>query len=452
MGVLSDPVGSTNLMDGKLKSVSYGILSDVDRICDDPDLGEKLGITLDSRSTEVCETYAPKIAASLAGQWTFKTYPVDFCVSEVAPERCGYSGNVPIISIVIICNAVKIGAMLFVALRLRDEPLITIGDAVESFLDHADERTTGACLYSKRDILQKNTWNKSGNIEPKQADFKPRKWNSAASGRRWTIVLGSLTFAIILVSILLYMAINAISSTAQSIWSIGLGKVNSAAIIRGWILSSRGSESERILASILVANVPQTIFSFIYLQLNGLLTSMWLSEEWKGFEFTRKALRVSKPKGNQRSRHFLQLPYRVAIPMLIVAGLLHWLLSQSIFLAVVAEYGKDGSLVNPTTVGTCGFSPLATIFVIASAACLMIGVIALGQRRFKGAMPLAGSCSAAISAACHRPDWDKDASLQRVQWGVVQDLHSHGAIGHCSITSAAVEPVQQGERYAGISS
>ncbi|KEF52143.1 uncharacterized protein A1O9_11769 [Exophiala aquamarina CBS 119918] len=185
------------------------------------------------------------------------------------------------------------------------------------------------------------------------------------------------------------MTISAISSTAQSIWSIGLGRVNSAAIIRGWILSTRGSESERILASPLVANVPQTVFSFIYLQLNGLLTSIWLCEEWKGFEFTRKALRVSNPKGNQRSRHFVQLPYRVAIPMLTVAGLLHWLLSQSICLAVVAEYGNDGKLVNPTTVGTYGFSPLATIFVIAFAGCLIVGVIALGQRRFHGAMPLA---------------------------------------------------------------
>lgn len=404
---------------------------------------------MSSPGPDLCETYVPKIAAGLTGQWVFKKYPVDFCLSEVIPETCGYSGNVPIVSVVIICNAVKIGAMLFVALRLRDEPLITIGDAIESFLDHADEWTKGACLHSKKDVLQ-NRWEENRNPEPKRADFKHQKWHSAASGRRWTIVLGSLGFAIILVSILLAMAINAISSTAQSIWSIGLGKVNSAAIIRGWMLSSKGSETERILASILVANVPQTIFSFIYLQLNGLLTSMWLSKEWKGFEFKRKALRVSRPKGNQRSKHFLQLPYRAAIPMLAIAGLLHWILSQSIFLAVVAEYGNDGRLVNATTVGTCGFSPLATIFVIASAGCLVVGVIALGQRKFEGAMPLAGSCSAAISAACHRPDWDKDASQQPVQWGVFQDSYSHGGIGHCSITSADVQPVQQGEWYAGI--
>jgi len=341
--------------------------------------------------------------------------------------------------------------MLFVAFRLHDDPLITIGDAVESFLDQADERTVGACLHSKKDMLQNDIFDEPGTFEPRRADLKPRKWQSVVSWRRWTIVISLLVFAIILVSILLKMAIGSIESSTQSIWSIGLGKINAAAIIRGWSLSQRGSESKRILSSILVANVPQTIFSFIYLQINGLLTSMWLSQEWKGFETSRKALRVSKPKGNQRSRHFLQLPYRVAIPMLVVGAVLHWLLSQSIFLAVVAEYSNVGELVDPTAVGTCGFSPLATIFVIASAGSLIIGVTALGQRRFKGGMPLAGSCSAAISAACHRPEWDKDASQQPVQWGVVQDPKTQeSGIGHCSITTATVEPVQQGEMYAGI--
>lgn len=339
--------------------------------------------------------------------------------------------------------------MLFVALRLRDDPIITIGDAVESFLDHEDETTRGGGLFSKRDVIRRKRWGLDRNIEPKRGDFKCRKWRSAVSGRRWTLVLGSLTFAMVVVSILLTMAINAIESTTQSIWSIGLGKVNSAAIIRGWSLSMDGSETQRILNSILIANTPQAVFSFIYLQLNGLLTSMWLSDEWKGFEFTRKTLRVSKPKRNQRSKHFLQLPYRAAIPMLVVGGLLHWLLSQSIFLAVVSEYGDDGTLIIPTAVGTCGFSPLAIIFVTVSCGCLMVGVVVLGQRKFHGAMPLAGSCSAAISAACHRPEWDKDASMQPVQWGVVSGSLSYGGVGHCSITSAVVEPVQEGEKYAG---
>lgn len=417
--------------------ISQRFLLTLVRICDDNDLENnlavKLGITFKGyeRSIDICDQLAPRIANEIADQWTFKKFPVAFCMSEVVPETCSYSGNIPILQVVIVCNAIKIGVMLFVALCLRDDPLITIGDAIQSFLDHVDETTKGHCLYSKRDVIRNKRWGLDQSFESKVCDFKTRKWCSAVSGRRWTLVLGSLTFAIIVVSILLSLAINALESTAQSIWTIGLGKVNSAAIIRGWDLSTFGTETERIMKAILVANTPQAVFSFIYLQINGLLTSMWLSQEWKGFEFTRKTLRVSKPKGKQRSKHFLQLPYRAAIPMLVVGGFMHWLLSQSIFLAVVAEYGNDGGLIDPTTVGTCGFSPLAIIFVIASCACLMIAVIVLGQRKFKGGMPLAGSCSAAISAACHRPDWDEDASMQPVQWGVVQDSFSHGGIGHC---------------------
>jgi hypothetical protein len=34
---------------------------------------------------------------------------------------------------------------------------------------------------------------------------------------------------------------------------------------------------------------------------------------------------------------------------------------------------------------------------------------------------MAATCSAAISAACHRPVADKDAHLLPVQWGIIDD-------------------------------
>jgi len=34
-------------------------------------------------------------------------------------------------------------------------------------------------------------------------------------------------------------------------------------------------------------------------------------------------------------------------------------------------------------------------------------------------MPLVATCSAAISAACHRPEQDVDAHLLPVQWGII---------------------------------
>lgn len=50
---------------------------------------------------------------------------------------------------------------------------------------------------------------------------------------------------------------------------------------------------------------------------------------------------------------------------------------------------------------TCGYSCITTIFVIIVGSIVVIAGILSGFRRFTLGMPLTGSCSGAISAACH---------------------------------------------------
>lgn len=67
-------------------------------------------------------------------------------------------------------------------------------------------------------------------------------------------------------------------------------------------------------------------------------------------------------------------------------------------------------------------------------------------------MPLASSCSAAISAACHPPKEDIDPSTKRVMWGVAvadEDLSAPEQVGHCSFTSLEVQAPTVGRLYAG---
>jgi hypothetical protein len=71
-------------------------------------------------------------------------------------------------------------------------------------------------------------------------------------------------------------------------------------------------------------------------------------------------------------------------------------------------------------------------------------------------MPLAGTCSALISAACHPPEDDTKASLLLVHWGVVdmseqvsqEDGHlEQDIVGHCSFTSFDVTEPIEGRLY-----
>lgn len=57
-------------------------------------------------------------------------------------------------------------------------------------------------------------------------------------------------------------------------------------------------------------------------------------------------------------------------------------------------------------------------------------------RKFSGesSMPLVSTCSAAISANCHRPEADKEAHLLPVQWGVSGEDDSGSKL--CSFTTS----------------
>ena len=180
---------------------------------------------------------------------------------------------------------------------------------------------------------------------------------------------------------------------------------------------------------------------------------MWLAQEWDEYSRHRKPLRVTTPQGRQRSTYRLQLPYRYSIPLLITAGILHWLTSQSIFLARVDVFGQDDKMISDKTVSSCGYSPIAimTLLIFGGAICLL--EVATGFRKFRAGMPLAGSCSAAISAACHPPDYDRDAAMKPVVWGVVgkgkfESLDGEEEFGHCAFSSSDVEEVVEGKWYA----
>lgn len=150
-----------------------------------------------------------------------------------------------------------------------------------------------------------------------------------------------------------------------------------------------------------VANSPQVILSAIYYTYNGLWTTFCTGLEWSRYSRSRKGLRVSTdPRGSQRSSYFLELPYRIAIPLLVLSGVLHWLTSQSLFLVSVLEMNTAAGGRN-TEFLTCGYSASALLSVVIIGGVMVAAFIIAGFWRIKGDIPVAGTCSAAISAACH---------------------------------------------------
>ncbi len=136
-----------------------------------------------------------------------------------------------------------------------------------------------------------------------------------------------------------------------------------------------------------------------------------------------------------------------------MSGGLHWLMSQSLFLALVTVYDDTGIMDPGNSISTVGYSCIAIFCALILGSMAVFCGIINGFRRYDDGIPLVGSCSAAISAACHRPSVDAMAYARPVMWGVMDADENDGRgseVGHCCFSSFEVGKPQKGHLYAGM--
>jgi hypothetical protein len=193
---------------------------------------------------------------------------------------------------------------------------------------------------------------------------------------------------------------------------------------------------------------------------------------------------------------------------MILSGVLHWLLSQSLFVVSIefdhTRLWSDGDDVTSqnfpqaetgpaTSVQeyiTCGYSINAVLGALVVGAVALVLVVGVGWRRLESSgIPVVGSCSAAIGACCQlgdgsvssvverpekkgwsgRPECEPleqgengSAAYERVMWGEVGEetpIHdsrwarsevydSSLMVGHCSFSGGNVQIPREGVLYA----
>ena len=371
---------------------------------------------------------------------SFSSLPIQYCLSKLHEEHCQLQLSLVIVCFVIFCNILKAVCMCLILWHQQSPPLVTTGDAIESFLQHKDLTTENMCLANKYSFTAKD-WDDSSQIYLKNSHY----WFSSASLRRWLTCNLLCITTIIVAGILLRIGLQNDMLASRSIshlWRLGFGVVTSESMV-AWEMPGNGG----LILVVLVANSPQALLSFLFLTYNGLYTCMLMASEWSDYAHERKPLRVTNPVGAQRSTYRLQLPYKYGIPLTVLSGTLHWLVSQSLFLARAAAYSSDGGEII-RTISSVGYSCIAIITVIILGTIVVAIGILNGFRKYRPGMPLVGSCSAAISAACHRPSGDIDAATLPLLWGAVSG-QDKGAVGHCCFTSFEASPPVEGKLYAG---
>ncbi|KAI2477405.1 hypothetical protein Ptr902_11030 [Pyrenophora tritici-repentis] len=415
-----------------------------------PEIYPSNGWRCPSHAASPCNTNNEYEVPRNISQWTPYQSNLKYCLVEQVTETCELQFSFAIAALIILANAVKAICMAFtVRMCGNHAALVTIGDAIASFLDHPDLTTQGRCLQTRRHVEMWWNWNEwaaKSRTDGYQRDlrkFKPTRfmWAMAPSERRWVATYWAYGFLVVFSIPCIVGSLRGKPSDLGALWRTGFG-----AIQGNNLLNIRTP----LLRGVLLANIPQALFSYLYLAFNALYTTMLVAAEWSSYGVDRKTLRVTAPAGQQRSTYWLGLPYRYAIPMTITSGLLHWLASQSFFkvqIAITDTHTRD--IVGE--ISTCGYSPIAIILTTVLASVIALGGAISRRLWYPAGIPLVGSNSAAISAACHAPPEDVDASLLPVQWGAVthgrEDGNGNEKIGHCCFSSLPVETPIAGRMY-----
>ncbi|EGD93019.1 hypothetical protein TESG_00576 [Trichophyton tonsurans CBS 112818] len=386
----------------------------------------------------------------VAGNWEVLAQPIKYCLAEVAPPHCKLQYSLPLTVVVMVFILVKAITICYVAITI-DTPILTVGDAIASFLEKPDTTVRGKCLLSMKDLTGlSNTYDPFWIRRNRWVFFhKPKQWRSAVSPGRWCFGIMLYCLSLAFCAFLLYIGMRSMSNK-MGIWTADLQALDFRTLI------STNFWPTSLIANTLIANLPQLVYSLIYFAYNGILTAMTMSAEWSQYATQRKGLRVSAaPNAAQRSKYFLSLPYRYAIPLMTTTGILHWLISQSFFLVGIEAYDHNLQRDPASDISVCGYSPIAIVCSISLGTAMIFCLVGLGFKRFKSGMPVVGSCSLAIAAACFPDPGTYDPEKQAgstpdmvclaLKWGVV--LSEESSVGHCAFSSKDVTMPVDGEVY-----
>lgn len=381
-------------------------------------------------------------------QWRIYDQTIDYCLARKTDPHCKLQVSTYIVAVATVCSLLKAAAMFGTLCFHPEQTLVTVGDAISSWLDNPDPATTNRCLLGAKFIVCERDAYVAAGLGLHDCGFHPPVPFQSGKGGRWGRTVKRTTLITLpILSIITLFATWVLFNEAYMSSDDTIGATGFGAFLPSALLDFQEGFTSFILY-VLLANTPQLVFSCLYFLYNGLVTSMCLAHEYSSYSIRRRPLRVTIPRGEQRSTHWLNLPYMFGVPILAISATLHWTISQSIFFVGIEVYQKDQPEPSHKLVGLA-FSFLPIICDIVLGSCMLLALYGLALRRLHSNMPIAGSNSLAISGACHRPEGDTDAATKPIMWGEVETIPADSEVGHCTFTSMEVTTPINRKLYAG---
>ncbi|KAF2191668.1 hypothetical protein K469DRAFT_746163 [Zopfia rhizophila CBS 207.26] len=365
-----------------------------------------------------------------AQNWKVYDSPIQYCLqgkSADNDQRCGLHFSKTIFIVVAVCLVVEAVLVCIVAYIGGTTTMVTLGDAQAEFLKETDECTQ---LLSEPGKEPGKPSRRRYFARLQVAEWEPTRvfWFKAVGPKMWFATLISMLVALALGLSLFAMSLTGLRSFRQTpslrnIWNSGIGRINHYMLI-GSALNPGKATTQAIVGHILFANIFQVLISTIYLLYNNVLTCQVLADQWTRFMSIsgkvpdRKPLRVSSHIGLQRTSYMLSLPRTYAAPMMLAFAAIHTLVSRSVFLVRTAAFDPGSAEEAPRLMhrdaSRVGYSSMGILLTILAGAIVLLFLIVNSFRSYHGVpkyLPLMANKTAFISAACQRPEGDKDARL-----------------------------------------
>ncbi|KAK7921574.1 hypothetical protein PG985_009596 [Apiospora marii] len=368
--------------------------------------------------------------------------PVDSCQVLVAND---------LLLAVLVCVAVKIAACVAVLWHQQDASLVTPGDAIESFITRPDIHTRGLATLNDRDC-------QSLQCSPREAlvaldntslvsSIRPRRWEKHHRRLLSTVPQGTW-FQIYYPS---SIALAGIVTALVASQTFGDGSMFADFGRSENVRPVKALDGLGYISTLICVNMPQLILSFVYLVINMLHTRLRAEEEWNMYSLGYKPLRVSYPEGRQTSTYRLQLPYKYSVPLITTSTILHWLVSNSLFISIIdgrqnlkdstnSVLQEDFHLSKDTFIGA-GYSDSSLLILLILGTIFVLSPFFFKGTKLPSGMVFGGTNSLVLSAACHVPRMPASEGRQYFQYFCSTVFMGFGImLTPCSETSTSASP------------
>ncbi|THV74957.1 hypothetical protein D6D28_02178 [Aureobasidium pullulans] len=305
---------------------------------------------------------------------SISTYPVEYCLAQKFEPDCGVSVNARVLPGILVCLFVEVFCLASLAFSRGFRPLTTVGDAVASFMKHPDTfsaKTPGVSVHSVHSPTSR--FDKFG--------FRRSEKDIALWGRKWPV----------------WRAAVDTETCALFLNCLFLGFFATATAV---LITLQSSTSEHgLFANLFGLGSIHVVISITYLFYNHLFSRMFAAVELSSYSRTQAPLRVTLPRQGARNTYYLAMKPYYSLLLIVALVLVHFLTTQALNVVALTTYDVMGQYSHQRI--TYGISPSSAISALVVGFVMLCALAFALERKLDDGMPVLGTCSMAISAACH---------------------------------------------------